>query len=99
MKRHLFTALCGLAIVGPALAADGAEVYERVCKKCHRTGVDEAPRTGDKDAWAPRLGQGRDALVKSVIEGKGAMEPRANRPELTDDEIRAGVDYLTGLVK
>jgi cytochrome c5 len=84
---------------GAALAADGESVYASVCRKCHRTGIDDAPKAGDKAAWGPRIAAGREALVKSVIEGKGAMDPRAGKPELTDDEIRAAVDYLVGLVK
>lgn len=83
----------------PALAADGEDVYSSVCRKCHRTGIDDAPKAGDKAAWAPRVALGREALVKSVIDGKGAMDPRGGKPELTDEEVRAAVDYLLGLVK
>jgi cytochrome c5 len=90
----------GLALLAAqAVAADGKVIYDNVCYKCHRTGVDDAPKTGNKTDWAPRLAQGNDALYRSVIEGKGAMEPRANRPELTDEELTAGVDYLVGLLK
>ncbi|MDP2794540.1 MAG: c-type cytochrome [Sulfurisoma sp.] len=88
-----------VALATPALAADGAEVHGRACKKCHRTGVDDAPITGDREAWAPLVKTGREALIKSVIDGKGKMEPRANRPELTDEEIAASVDYFLELVK
>ncbi len=74
-------------------------MYDRACKKCHRSGVDDAPILGDKAAWNPLLGAGMDALYKSVIEGKGEMQPRANKPELTDEELKAGVDYMVELVK
>ncbi len=83
----------------PALAADGEAVYSSVCRKCHRTGIDDAPKTGDRAAWAPRVALGREALVKSVIDGKGAMDPRGGKAELTDEEIRAAVDYLLAQVK
>lgn len=88
-----------LALSTPAVAADGAEIYGRACKKCHRSGVDDAPITGDREAWAPLLKTGRAAMIKSVIEGKGKMEPRANRPDLTDEEIAAAVDYQLEQVK
>ncbi len=84
---------------GPAFAADGKAIYDRVCYKCHRSGVDEAPIAGDKEAWAPRLASGMATLYRSVMEGKGEMPPRANKPELTDEELKAGVDYMVGLVK
>jgi cytochrome c5 len=98
--------LCPIAILAvlaaplTAVAAeDGKAVYERVCYKCHRSGVDDAPKAGNKEAWAPRIAQGLPVLYKSVTEGKGAMDPRAGKPELTDEELRAGVDYMVGLIK
>jgi len=93
----LLFALLPMSLALPASAADGAAVYESVCRRCHRTGIDEAPKTGDKAAWAPRIAKGMDALVKSVVEGKGAMDPRAGKDELTDAEIRAAVEYLVGV--
>jgi cytochrome c5 len=32
-----------------------------------------SPKFGDKAAWAPRIGKGYDALLQSVLKGKGAM--------------------------
>ena len=40
-------------------------------------GVANAPKLGDKAAWAPRAATGKDALLASVIKGKGAMPPKA----------------------
>lgn len=98
MKR-IGTFLVLAFMATPSMAADGKAVYDAVCYKCHRTGVDDAPKAGNKGHWAPRLTQGLSALYKSVLEGKGAMDPRAGKPELSDDELKAGVDYLVGLVK
>lgn len=78
----------------PAGPVDGKAVYDKACVACHATGVANAPKLGDKGAWAPRLGAGVDALVKSVLAGKGAMPPKAGNPGLSDAEIRAAVDYL-----
>jgi len=83
----------------PAAAAgpvDGKAVYDKTCVACHATGVANAPKLGDKAAWAPRIGTGVDAMMKSVIGGKGAMPPKAGNPSLTDAEIRAAVEYLVG---
>ncbi len=38
-------------------------------------------------------GRAVGALIKSVIDGKGAMKPRAGNPALKDDDIRAAVAY------
>ncbi|HSH06604.1 MAG TPA: c-type cytochrome [Burkholderiales bacterium] len=81
------------AAAGPA---DGKAVYGKACVACHVAGVANAPKLGDKAAWAPRIGTGIDALVKSVIGGKGAMPPKAGNPSLTDAEIRAAVEYMVG---
>jgi cytochrome c5 len=82
-----------------AAAADGKAVYDKVCFACHQVSVANSPKLGDKDAWAPRLKQGPDALVQSVVKGKGAMPPKAGNPALTDAEIRAAVDFMVSQSK
>ena len=77
---------------------DGATIYNSVCGACHNTGAAGAPKIDDKAAWAPRLGQGVDGLVKSVTNGKGAMPPKGGAT-LSDDEIKGVVDYVLGKVK
>lgn len=80
-------------------ARDGATVYNTVCGACHGSGVAGAPKAGDKAAWAPRIGKGSAALVKSVISGKGAMPPKGGGADLTDAEVKAAVEHLVGLSK
>lgn len=80
-------------------AADGKAVYDKVCVACHQVSVAGSPRLGDKAAWTPRLQQGMDALMQSVIKGKGAMPPRAGNPSLSDQEIRAAVDFMVSQAK
>jgi cytochrome c5 len=80
-------------------AVDGKKVYDTVCTVCHTAGVANAPKPGDKAAWAPRLKQGSDALVQSVIKGKGAMPPKAGNPALSEAEIRAAIDFMVSQVK
>jgi cytochrome c5 len=91
----------GIAVLAaaPALAADGKAVYDRTCMVCHASGVANAPKLGDKAAWAPRLAAGKDALVTSVVKGKGAMPPKAGATDLKDDDIKAAVDYMLASVK
>src|SRR5574343_573947 len=57
-----------------------------------------APKIDDKAAWAPRLAQGKDGLIKSVTNGKGAMPPKGGAT-LSDVEIKGVVDYVLGKVK
>jgi len=78
---------------------DGATVFNAVCGACHNSGAAGAPKAGDKAAWAPRLAQGKDALYKSAIGGKGAMPPKGGAAGLSDAEIKGAVDHLIGLAK
>jgi cytochrome c5 len=83
----------------PQAAADGKAVYDKVCVACHMQSVAGSPKIGDKAAWAPRIKQGMDTLVQSVIKGKGAMPPKAGNPSLSEAEIRAAVEFLVSQAK
>jgi cytochrome c5 len=69
----------------------GEEIVKAVCTACHQAGVANAPKLGDKAQWAPRIEQGLNTLVASVVKGKGAMPPKAGDPSLTDEEIERAV--------
>lgn len=73
-----------------ASAADGAAVYDKSCKSCHDKGLMGAPKTGDKDKWAPLIKAGQDALDASVAKGKGKMPAQKSTPE----EIKAANAYI-----
>jgi len=77
-------------------AKSGEEIVKEVCAACHVAGVANAPKLGDKAAWAPRLKLGLDGLTAAVVKGKGAMPPRAGS-SLTDEELaRAVVSMANG---
>ncbi|HTP83751.1 MAG TPA: c-type cytochrome [Alphaproteobacteria bacterium] len=84
------TVAAGFAAHG-AWAADGQAVYTQSCAACHNN---IKPKIGDKAAWAPLIAQGTDTLVAAVIKGKGAMPPKGGKPNLSDDDIKAAVEYL-----
>jgi len=78
---------------------DGKKIYETTCIVCHGTGAAGAPKAGDKAAWAPHLKEGMDALYANALKGKNAMPPKGGNAALSDADLRAAVDYLTGLAK
>ena len=78
---------------------DGATVYNTICMACHAAGLAGAPKTGDKAAWAPRIATGLEALLKSATNGKNAMPARGGATNLSDDELKAAVEYLVGQSK
>jgi cytochrome c5 len=85
----------------PAAAAKADAVpalYAQSCSVCHAAGVANAPKLGDKAAWAPRLAAGVDGLTASVIKGKGAMPPKGGSTA-SDTDIKTVVAYMVGTVK
>lgn len=71
----------------------GEDVYKAQCTACHAAGLAGAPKTGDTAAWAPRIGTGLEALLTSVMKGKGAMGAQSGG-DFEDLEIARAVVYL-----
>ena len=78
----------------PAVERRGEQIVQAQCAKCHQTGVNGAPKIGNRDAWTPRLKRGLDFLVRSAINGHGPMPPRGGMADLTDSEIRGAIVYM-----
>ena len=74
--------------------ADGKKVYEASCQACHGGAVPGIPHVGKKEDWAPRIKQGKDTLHKHAIEGFNAMPAKGGNGSLSDDEVKAAVDYM-----
>ena len=76
----------------------GPQVYNEACLVCHGAGVGGAPVLGDTDVWAERIAQGPDMLYQHAIEGftgqMGFMPAKGARMDLSDEEVRAAVDYM-----
>lgn len=100
MKIRIFTgaALATLIASGGAFAADGEAVYNSACMACHAQGVAGAPKLGDAEAWADRIDQGMDTLYENSINGfqgeAGVMPPKGGFANLSDEEVKAAVDYM-----
>jgi cytochrome c5 len=94
-------AVATAAPTAPAAAKADAvpALYTQACAVCHAAGVANAPKLGDKAAWAPRLAAGVDGLTASVIKGKGAMPPKGGAMAAADADIKAVVSYMVGSVK
>ena len=80
------------------LAADaGAKLYESNCKVCHEAGLLDAPKYGDKAAWAPRLAKGIDTLHMHSAQGFNKMPAQAT-DKVSEAEVYAAVDYMVAAV-
>lgn len=72
----------------------GEQVVKSQCMKCHAQGLNGAPKIGDKAAWIERAKLGFDGVVRSAINGHGAMPARGGMANLTDAEMKAAVTYM-----
>jgi cytochrome c5 len=84
----------GAAGGAPKGAQSGEQVYKAVCAACHQTGVANAPKFGDKAAWAVHVKEGLDTMVKLAISGIRAMPPRGGNPNLSDIEVTRAVVHM-----
>ena len=77
----------------------GQRVYNGLCISCHN-GLPNIPKVGDKAAWESRIAQGMALLYEHSIKGfisEGgliAMPPKGGNMNLTDEEVKAAVDYM-----
>jgi cytochrome c5 len=81
-----------------SVPATGEQAFTQVCSACHATGINGAPKMGDRAAWGPRIAQGKEALYSHAISGKGNMPPRGGTT-WPDAAIRMSVDYMVSLNK
>jgi len=72
----------------------GEDIYGKSCIACHASGAAGAPKLGDVAAWAPRIGQGIDALYTHAIQGINGMPAKGLCMDCSDDEIKVTVDYM-----
>ena len=80
----------------PQVLKTGEEVYKSVCSACHAAGVAGAPAFANNGAWSARVGKGYEALLSSVVKGKGAMPARggAAPDDVNELELGRSVVYL-----
>ena len=81
--------VAALMIAGPVAAADGKAVFDKSCKGCHSV---MKPKMGDKEAWAPLIKQGPDALTAVVMKGKAPMPPKGGAASEAD--VKVAVEYM-----
>lgn len=85
-------------------AIDGEGVYNGLCFSCHGTGIPGIPQLGDKVEWEPRIAKGIEGLHANAINGYVGesgmpMPARGGNPALSDDEVKAAVDFMVSTVQ
>jgi len=97
-RVHRLVLACSAALLPLAAAGQGAlrgeQVYRETCAACHESGIDKAPKPGDRKAWAPLIKEGQHVLTAHAWVGVRKMPARGGRPELTLDEFSRAVAHM-----
>lgn len=93
-------AALSLLAAGPAqvhaqpAATPAAKVYAEVCSACHATGVANAPKFGDRAAWAPLIKEGQAVLTAHAWVGVRAMPAKGGRSDLSLEAFSGAVAHM-----
>jgi cytochrome c5 len=81
---------------------DGSVIFNGLCAGCHGSGAGGAP-TMVAAQWTARIAQGKDTLYTHAIDGyqgaAGVMPAKGGNPALTDEQVRASVDWMLDNLK
>ncbi len=77
---------------------DGKTIFDNLCTGCHTSGAGGAPKLDAAGIGARMAAQGMDELVRKAIEGftgsTGVMPPKGGNPALTDEQVKATVEWM-----
>ena len=74
----------------------GEAVFEIACKGCHEF---MPPRTGVKEDWQHVAVKGMDQLYRSALFGTFGMPPKGGHLDISDEDVKASVDYMASLAR
>ena len=74
----------------------GEAIYKRYCFSCHAAGVAGAPKTGDAEAWTPRVDKGWDALLRSTVDGMVGMPAMGLCFDCSEEELVDAIGHMSG---
>ena len=82
---------------------DGAVVFNNLCTGCHTSGAGGAPKLDAAGIGARAAAQGVEELVHKAITGftgtVGTMPPKGGNPALSDDQVKATVEWMVAQSK
>ena len=82
---------------------DGSVIFGNLCTGCHTSGAGGAPKLDAAGIGARLAAQGMDELVKKAITGftgsTGVMPAKGGNPALTDEQVKATVEWMVAQSK
>ena len=77
---------------------DGSVIFGNLCTGCHTSGAGGAPKLDAAGIGARFAEQGLDMLVSRAISGytgsAGVMPAKGGNPALTDEQVKATVEWM-----
>lgn len=73
-----------------------ASLYEQSCRKCHATGLNAAPLTGNGRDWNLKLEKGPVRMSQSVERGTEHMPPGGDCKACDRTDILALIQFMVG---
>ncbi|MEM7400582.1 MAG: c-type cytochrome [Pseudomonadota bacterium] len=82
----------------------GRSIWLDTCENCHAYGIADSPNPLVPEDWRKRLEQDAKVLYTHAIDGffgpdHSMMPAKGGNDSLTDDEVKAAVDYMTELAR
>ncbi|HEY0799988.1 MAG TPA: c-type cytochrome [Steroidobacteraceae bacterium] len=71
-----------------------AALYDHSCRACHANAQANAPLTGDRAAWKPRIKKGGPELMRNVLTGFNGMPPGGQCFTCTPGDIEALIAFM-----
>jgi cytochrome c5 len=94
---RLLAILLGAGTSAELFAQDlksGEQVYKETCFACHASGVEKAPKFGDRQAWEPLIKEGQHVLTAHAWVGVRGMPARGGKADLSLEEFARAAAYM-----
>jgi len=87
-------AASGLCMAASDRLEDGRVAYETTCAKCHETGVDNAPKTGNSKDWDGRSNLWDAVLSEHAQKGYLRMPAKGGDKDSSEYDVDAAAEYM-----
>jgi cytochrome c5 len=81
-------------MIEDGIRSTGKAAYDQVCAECHDQGLNGAPKTGDRDAWAGRSQLWEAVLFEHAKEGYMEMPAKGGEEGIDDAIIEMAAEYM-----
>jgi cytochrome c5 len=75
----------------------GKKAYDEYCADCHEEGLDDAPKTGDRDAWDGRSWLWEAVLFEHAKTGFRDMPAKGGENSLDEAQVTRAAEYMLNL--